>query len=491
MANKKQRRKKGYIESQKTIKLWVVDNVQYKDNVANYIIPTREKYAEVTNFYADILLADLDLLETKAEDLYAVLEGLTIINKNRVEVQFPLQGDVPSDMRRACIKKAFGVVKSWYSNYKKWEVKKQKKLALGKKFSDQPPVPPRDYSQMHPVLYSGMYKDFDGTSIILKLWTGTSWAWIKQPINLRGQSLPDGWDWGSPTLILKDKLHLHFPIIKQISNPGKIKEQAQNSDGITICSIDLNLDGTIAVASIISSDGTGSVQELATLFVNRNDTIQHRRKRELGRIARAYSRTNKGFGTSKKGDCSKRFKKIKNRDDYESHRISKRLVEFAHKHGATVIVFECLTNLRPEQAKYSRRSNQKRAYWLKSKIVKRTRYKAFQLYGILTSLVSPKNTSKECAYCQSNVSRISVTISDVFAEIVNLAIINSDGKVFYNIGTPNYLCSSNIKHKGNADLNGSRNVGLKFLRRYFENPKIMTKSLVNGTSGQGTVPSVV
>ncbi|WP_081402940.1 IS200/IS605 family accessory protein TnpB-related protein [Scytonema hofmannii] len=182
---------------------------------------------------------------------------------------------------------------------------------------------------------------------------------------------------------------------------------------------------------------------------------------------------------------------MSNRDNYESHRISKRLVQFAHKHGATVIVFECLTNLKPDKTKYSRRSNQKRAYWLKSKIVKRTRYKAFQMYGILTSLVSPKNTSRECGYCQAKVSRIEMTVSNTRAEILNLSIVRTrSGQVFYINGTPNYLCSSNIKHQGNADLNASRNVGLKFLRRYFENPKIMTKSLVNGTSGQGTIPSV-
>ncbi|WP_166482114.1 IS200/IS605 family accessory protein TnpB-related protein [Scytonema sp. UIC 10036] len=492
MANKKTRRKKGHIESQKTIKLWVVDDVSYKDNIANYIISTHKKYAEVTNFYADILLADLSLLETRSDDLYVVLEGLTIRNKNRAEVQFPMLDDVPSDMRRACIKKAFGVVKSWYSNYKKWEIKKEKKLALGKKFTDRPPVPPRDYSQMHPVLYSGMYKDFDGTSIVLKLWTGTSWAWIKQPINLSGQSLPNGWNWGSPTLVLKDKLHLHFPIIKQIPSPGKIKEQAQNPDGITICSVDLNLDGTVAVASILSSDGTGNVEELATLFVNGNDAIQHRRKRELGRIAKAYSRTNKGFGSTKEGDCSQRFKKIKNRDNYESHRISKRLVQFAHKHGATVIVFECLTNLKPSKAKYSRRSNQKRAYWLKSKIVSRTKYKAFQMYGILTSLVSPKNTSRECAYCQSKVSRHQLQLTNSSAFLLNQVILQVNlGEVIYLNGAPHYLCLKNANHQGNADLNASRNVGLKFLRRYLKNPKIMTKSPVNGAFHKGTIPLVV
>lgn len=62
--------------------------------------------------------------------------------------------------RRACIKKAFGIAKSWHSNYQKWltdkekhEAKQAKKLEVAtlqgkkyfvKKFTKKPPVPPRD-----------------------------------------------------------------------------------------------------------------------------------------------------------------------------------------------------------------------------------------------------------------------------------------------------------------------------------------------------------
>ena len=323
-----------------------------------------------------------------------------------------------------------------------------------------------------------MYKEFDGKSIVLKLWTGNRWVFMKQPINLEGFQLPTGYEWGSPTLVLKDRLHLHVPIIKQVKTNGKLAEQAKNSNGLTTCNVDLNLDGDIAVATILHSDVTGSVTEIATLFVNGNDTIQHRRKRELGKIAVASSKTNKGFGVDKTCDNIKRFEKIKNRDNYESHRISRRLVDFAQKHGATVIVFECLNNLRPDKAKFSRRSNQKRAYWLKSKIIKRTKYKAFQMYSIITALVSPKNTSKHCALCNdgreenSLVSRIEAQFSTDVARLFQITMNKTLEKVDYSTGAPNYICSETIKHKGNADLNAARNIGLRFFARYYQKPRL-------------------
>ena len=96
---------------------------------------------------------------------------------------------------------------------------------------------------------------------------------------------------------------------------------------------------------------------------------------------------------------------LKNRERYEGERVSRRIIDFAHKYGANVIVFEHLTNLKPSRAKYSRRSNQKRAYWLKSKVYKRTKEKALNDYAILTVRVSPKNTSRVWAYNGTPVLR--------------------------------------------------------------------------------------
>ena len=69
--------------------------------------------------------------------------------------------------------------------------------------------------------------------------------------------------------------------------------------------------------------------------------------------------------------------------------VSARIVLFAQEHEASILVFEHLGNLKPEKGKYSRRGNQKRAFWMKGRIFKYTKYKAYNV-GILTSRVSPR-----------------------------------------------------------------------------------------------------
>src|SRR6267154_6522981 len=81
-----------------------------------------------------------------------------------------------------------------------------------------------------------------------------------------------------------------------------------------------------------------------------------------------------------------------------------RIVQFAGQHEATVLVFEHLGNLKPAKGTYSRRGNSKRAFWMKGRIFKYAKYKAYNK-GILTSRVSPRNTSRECACCSSLVAR--------------------------------------------------------------------------------------
>ncbi len=73
-------------------------------------------------------------------------------------------------------------------------------------------------------------------------------------------------------------------------------------------------------------------------------------------------------------------------------------MNFAKEYDATVIVFEHLTNLKPEKGTKSHRLNRKLGYWLKARIFKYTRYKALHA-GILTSRVNPKYTSVRCPYC--------------------------------------------------------------------------------------------
>jgi len=74
--------------------------------------------------------------------------------------------------------------------------------------------------------------------------------------------------------------------------------------------------------------------------------------------------------------------------------IGRKIVNLAHGYRCKLITFEHLGNLKPCRGKYSRRSNQKRAYWLKSKIYSNVKRVAYQEYAILTTRVNPKNTSR-------------------------------------------------------------------------------------------------
>src|SRR5258708_12235055 len=97
-------------------------------------------------------------------------------------------------------------------------------------------------------------------------------------------------------------------------------------------------------------------------------------------------------------------RKISPRDEEFAHVVSRRIVDFAQEQGATILVFEHLSKLRPEKGRYSRRGNSKRAFWMKGRIFRYAKYKAWH-EGIITSRVSPRNTSRECAPCHAPIVR--------------------------------------------------------------------------------------
>ena len=80
---------------------------------------------------------------------------------------------------------------------------------------------------------------------------------------------------------------------------------------------------------------------------------------QLGWIARNRRKT--GMIAEGEQDNADLWRKISSRDDDLAHLVSARIVQFAVKHEATILVFEHLGNLKPEKGKYSRRGNSKRA----------------------------------------------------------------------------------------------------------------------------------
>ncbi len=168
--------------------------------------------------------------------------------------------------------------------------------------------------------------------------------------------------------------------------------------------------------------------------------------KQLGRIARNRSKT--GIIAEDEQDNGHLWNKIRHVDEQVAHLVSARIVQFAQEHEATILVFEHLGNLKPAKGKYSKRGNEKRAYWMKGRLFKYAKYKAYNA-GIVTSRVSPRNTSRECARCHSLVVR--------YAE--------GQPAEGYTMGAPLILCSG-CEMRGNADRNASLVIGERLVERY-------------------------
>ena len=276
---------------------------------------------------------------------------------------------------------------------------------------------------------------------MVRLYSGASWQWAK--LRLKGNTIPAGWEAGSPTIVRrKNRFRLHTPIEKKIQKPQKATEQAAANPDLRVCAVDLNINDTLAVCTILKADGT----EVATCFVRGGRNLHARRRKLLGRVARNRRKT--GVLAEGEQDNTHLWRKINAIDDNEAHRVSRRIVDFAAAYGAAIIVFEHLGKFRPQKGCYSKRGNQKRAFWLKGKIVKYARYKAREL-GILTCRVSPAFTSQDCSECGHRpVARYAA----------------GETSTTYRPGAPLFFCP-NCGKRGNADKNATVSIGLRFFHK--------------------------
>ncbi|HEX3639869.1 MAG TPA: transposase, partial [Ktedonobacteraceae bacterium] len=395
-----------------------------------------------------VIQAHEKVLDLSNKEALTVLEKLTHTTQSHPHPVMPLSeiGEaIPAIFRRAAINATLGSARSFSSNLGKWRKRKEKAQAKGKKFTERTPVPPHTWNKSA-TLYAGQWKERLRSSIMIKVWTGSVWSWIK--VRITGRQLPDGIEMGSPQLIRKGNgWWLHTPIEKQFKSPGKIEKQVMTNEQTKICSVDLNLDQHLAVCTIRTVEGS----ILATKFISGGRRVNGLRKKQLGRIARNRRKT--GIIVEGELDNADLWKKIRNIDEQVAHLVSTRIVQFAKQYEATVLVFEHLGNLKPAKGKYSKRGNRKRAFWMKGRIFKYAKYKSYNA-GIITSRVNPRNTSRECARCHSLVAR--------YAEGKP-----SEG---YTYGAPLVLCPI-CGMKGNADRNASLVIGQRLVARYQKSSK--------------------
>ncbi len=419
-------------------------SLTYKDAHSPYFAATKDLFNKVAAFYFEVIASHEKVLDLSSKEALTVLETLTHTTAGNPSPVMPLPlaiaADLPAMFRRAAIHAALGSAHSFYSHLEKWRNRREKAQALGKKFTIHPPVPPRRWNKSV-TLYAGQWKGRTKKSILLKMWTGSSWAWIK--CGIRGQKFPAEWDVESPTL-LQDGGHwkLHTAIQKRFPAPAKVEQQVLFHGKTRICSVDLNITKHLAVCTLLTVEGT----VIATRFISGGKQLHGLRKKQLGRVARNRSKT--GVIAEGEQDNAALWAKIRALDEDSAQQVSHRIVQFAQKHQASIIVFEHLGHFKPQKGKYSRRGNEKRSYWLRGKIYNDSKYKAWQI-GIITCRVSPRNTSRDCASCGALVARYD-------------ARKPAEG---YTAGAPLVYCPA-CQMRGNSDRNASLVIGKRLLARY-------------------------
>ena len=417
--------------------------LNYRPDHAVWFAANQALFNQVVAFYYKVIQAHEKVLDLPNKEALTALEMLTHTTKKNPTPVMPLSDiveDAPAMFRRAAINAALGSARSFYSHLSKWRSRREKALAKGEKWTLRPPVPPRSWNKSA-TLYAGQWKERTASSIMLKVWTGTCWSWIK--IRITGRELPDDVELGSPSLIRRgNQWRLHTPVEKRFSSPAKIEKQVTTHAHTKICAVDLNINEQLAVCTIQTVEGTIH----ATRFISGGRRIAGFRKKLLGRIARNRRKT--GIIAEGEQDNIHLWRKVNNVDDSIAHLVSARIVQFAKQHEATILVFEHLGTLKPQKGKYSHRGNSKRAFWMKGRIFKYAKYKAYNK-GILTSRVSPRNTSRQCAQCRSLVARYKA----------------SQPAEGYTSGAPLVFCPD-CGMRGHADRNASLVIGQRLIMRY-------------------------
>src|SRR5437016_9533537 len=238
--------------------------LNYSPHHAAWFAATQTLFNQIAAFYFEVITAHEGVLDLSSKEALTALETLTHATKENPTPVMPLAEiaeHVPAMFRRAAIHAALGSARSFSTHLAKWRKQKEKAQAKGKKFTIRPPVPPRSWNRSV-TLYAGQWKERTTKSIMLKVWTGSSWAWIK--CRIQGQDLPAKWEMGSAQLVRHGaRWWLHTPLKQALPKPGKVEHQLSTNPDVRICSVDLNITKHLAVCTIQTVEGT----VMATRFI--------------------------------------------------------------------------------------------------------------------------------------------------------------------------------------------------------------------------------
>ncbi len=175
--------------------------LQYQPNHRDWFASNQTLFNQVVAFYFEVINTHETVLDLSNQDALITLETLTHSTRKHPDPIMPLQAiadDIPVLFRRAAINAALGSARSFFAYFKTWKARKAKAEAKGKTYPARPPVPPRTWKKAAP-FYRGQWKERTKSSIVLKVWTGTCWSWVK--VRTLGREVQDG---------TRDHLSLHL-----------------------------------------------------------------------------------------------------------------------------------------------------------------------------------------------------------------------------------------------------------------------------------------
>ena len=345
----------------------------------------------------------------------------------------------PSYLRRSTIQDAVGIVSSFRSNLINWENEKYKAMSNGKKFKKQKPKLRLKHFKC-PTLYKGnMYLNLmDGNKACIKIYklnkrSGKGdWVWFN--INLREQDLKYirfntyKMKEQSPTLVKNGKkYYLQFPFEQIVTlNKTKLKDTK-------VCAVDLGVNHS-AVCSIIDYNGTVKARE----FINQ-PIEKDRQNRILNRMRKSQTK-------SGNQPMPKIWAKVNSYNKFLVNDTVNKIVKFALRNGADVIVCEYL-NFKGK--KKNKDKAQQLHMWKCRAIINKLEHNAHK-YKMRFYRVSAKNTSALAFDGSGKVKR-----NKENASLCTFPSgITPKGRISYAKGK-----------KYNCDLNASYNIGARYFIR--------------------------
>ena len=351
-------------------------------------------------------------------------EQMTIVGRDKQPVVMPLPfHKVPLYFRRSAINAAIGHIRSYIGLLQNWERKKEKAEKKGHLWKKGKPAPAKSF-HASVVFYKGMFKEFGEGSILLKLWNGRSWIWVRH--TYYGRKLPKEGMILSPTLINKGKkLFLSVSVKFSVKDIRKVKERKAGKE--SFCAVHFTASEVLAACAVFSGDG----HVTDSYFVRGGKEFAYRRKRLLNRIKKIRKNAAKGG--------KKLRRSIFSLSGYYAHLVSRRILDYCKEKGVKGIIV-------PRYAEVDGYLyGQGMGYFLGKRIIQLLRYKAWR-EGIILTTVSPYHTASHCCHCGASVKR--------YNEGHTPGVRYFGGRLF--------VCKNG--HQGNAALNAAKNIGYLFYK---------------------------